>query len=279
MGPGDTLRERRPRASREVLEMARTVARYGGNYTSHAGSEGYEQNASSTTRSASPPRRRFRSTSSTSRSAACRSWGPIDTFIAQLEDGARARPRRHRQPVSLHGDVPRLERLLPAVDPRGRPGAVRRRASRIRRCGRGSRPTRTSPPGPRSTAAGPASRWPGPAPRRTASSRASGSREIATLRGDADPMDTCIDAHGGGGRQHQRHLPHDVGGRRAQVMRLPWVAVASDGSAINLDAPGRAPSAVSQHAPQRGGGDEAVNRHLAADVAEVMSKACRLPLA
>ncbi|MEZ5288096.1 MAG: amidohydrolase family protein, partial [Vicinamibacterales bacterium] len=32
-----------PEHPEEVLEMARTVARYGGNYTSHTGSEGYEQ--------------------------------------------------------------------------------------------------------------------------------------------------------------------------------------------------------------------------------------------
>ena len=27
----------------EIIEMAKTVARYGGNYTSHIGSEGFEQ--------------------------------------------------------------------------------------------------------------------------------------------------------------------------------------------------------------------------------------------
>ena len=32
-----------PEHPEEVLEMARTVARYGGNYTSHTGSEGHEQ--------------------------------------------------------------------------------------------------------------------------------------------------------------------------------------------------------------------------------------------
>jgi N-acyl-D-aspartate/D-glutamate deacylase len=62
--------------------------------------------------------------------------------------------------------------------------------------------------------------------------------EIAKLRGDADPMDTCIDlmAEEGGNISGIFHTMSEEDVRT--VMKLPWVAVASDGSAINLDAPG-----------------------------------------
>jgi N-acyl-D-aspartate/D-glutamate deacylase len=62
--------------------------------------------------------------------------------------------------------------------------------------------------------------------------------EIAKLRGDADPMDTCIDlmAEEAGNISGIFHTMSEQDVRT--VMRLPWVAVASDGSAINLDAPG-----------------------------------------
>ena len=62
--------------------------------------------------------------------------------------------------------------------------------------------------------------------------------QIAKLRGDADPADTCLALMAEEGGTHLRHVPHDVGSRCAAVMKLPWVAIASDGSAINLDADG-----------------------------------------
>lgn len=63
-------------------------------------------------------------------------------------------------------------------------------------------------------------------------------KEIATLRGDADPMDTAITlmAEEGGNINGIFHTMSEADVRK--VMRLPWVAVASDGSAINLDAVG-----------------------------------------
>src|SRR5918995_7139092 len=62
--------------------------------------------------------------------------------------------------------------------------------------------------------------------------------EIAKLRGDKDPMDTCIEimAEEGGNVSGIFHTMSEDDVRK--VMRLPWVAVASDGSAINLEAPG-----------------------------------------
>ncbi len=62
--------------------------------------------------------------------------------------------------------------------------------------------------------------------------------EIAKLRGDADPADTCITlmAEEGG---RISGVFHTMSEEDVQlVMKQPWVAIASDGSAINLDAPG-----------------------------------------
>lgn len=62
--------------------------------------------------------------------------------------------------------------------------------------------------------------------------------EIAKLRGDADPADTCITlmAEDGGRISGMFHTMSEDDVRL--VMKQPWVAIASDGSAINLDAPG-----------------------------------------
>src|SRR5437762_13147025 len=62
--------------------------------------------------------------------------------------------------------------------------------------------------------------------------------EIAKVRGDADPADTCLTlmAEDGGRISGMFHTMSEDDVRL--VMRQPWVAIASDGSAINLDAPG-----------------------------------------
>jgi N-acyl-D-aspartate/D-glutamate deacylase len=62
--------------------------------------------------------------------------------------------------------------------------------------------------------------------------------EIAKLRGDRDPADTCVtlmaEEKGRIGGIFHTMSEEDV---RA-VMKEPWVAIASDGAAINLNAPG-----------------------------------------
>jgi dihydroorotase/N-acyl-D-amino-acid deacylase len=62
--------------------------------------------------------------------------------------------------------------------------------------------------------------------------------EIAKLRGDADPADTAIAlmAAEGGSISGMFHAMSEDDVRL--MMQQPWVAIASDGSAINLDAPG-----------------------------------------
>jgi N-acyl-D-aspartate/D-glutamate deacylase len=58
--------------------------------------------------------------------------------------------------------------------------------------------------------------------------------QIAKLRGDADPADTCIElmAEEGGSISGMFHTMSEADVR--EVMRKPWVAIASDGSAMNL---------------------------------------------
>jgi N-acyl-D-aspartate/D-glutamate deacylase len=62
--------------------------------------------------------------------------------------------------------------------------------------------------------------------------------EIAKARGDADPADTCLTlmAEDGGRISGMFHAMSEDDVRL--VMKQSWVAIASDGSAINLDAPG-----------------------------------------
>jgi dihydroorotase/N-acyl-D-amino-acid deacylase len=79
-----------PEHPEEVLDMARTVARYGGNYTTHAGSEGYEQArefdyAIRVAAQAKLPVHIFHF-----KVRGVPLWGTIDKYIAQLE-AARGR--------------------------------------------------------------------------------------------------------------------------------------------------------------------------------------------
>ena len=62
--------------------------------------------------------------------------------------------------------------------------------------------------------------------------------QIAKLRGDADPADTCITlmAEEGGDISGMFHTMSETDVR--EVMKRPWVAVASDGSAINVNEDG-----------------------------------------
>ena len=61
--------------------------------------------------------------------------------------------------------------------------------------------------------------------------------EIAKLRGDADPADTCITLMAEDGGTHQWHVPHDVRGRRAD---RDEEAVGGDRQRRLGDQPGRA---------------------------------------
>ena len=109
-----------PEQPEEVLEVAKVVAKYDGIYVTHIGSEGAEQDR----------RARLRHSRGAGSEAAGAHLSPEDSRRRELghdrkvsrEDrsGARSRPRHHRQPVSVHRDATRLERLFPCLGARAR---------------------------------------------------------------------------------------------------------------------------------------------------------------
>ncbi|MGD9901958.1 MAG: amidohydrolase family protein [Vicinamibacterales bacterium] len=226
-----------PEHPEEVLDMARTVARYGGNYTSHTGSEGYEQTrefdyAIRVAAQAKIPVHIFHF-----KIRGVPLWGTIDKYIAQLE-AARGRglditANQYPYTAMFHG----WNAFFPLWIREGGPARFAERlkdpAARARLKADKDFATWAEEHGG----------WSGIALARARTEKNrqyEGKRiaDIAKLRGDADPMDTCIDimAEEGGQVSGIFHTMSEDDVRT--VMRLPWVAVASDGSAINLDAPG-----------------------------------------
>lgn len=226
-----------PEHPEEVLEMARTVARYGGNYTSHTGSEGYEQArefdyAIRVAAQAKIPVHIFHF-----KIRGVPLWGTIDKYIAQLE-AARARgldvtANQYPYTAMFHG----WNAFFPLWI---REGGPQKFAARLKDP---AARARLKTDKDFATWAEEHGGWQGIALARARTEKNrqyEGKRiaDIAKLRGDADPMDTCIDimAEEGGQVSGIFHTMSEADVRK--VMRLPWVAVASDGSAINLDAPG-----------------------------------------
>jgi N-acyl-D-aspartate/D-glutamate deacylase len=226
-----------PEHPREILEMARVVASYGGNYTSHTGSEGFDQAkelafAIRVAEEAKIPVHIFHF-----KVRARENWGSIDRFITQLEQarkrGLNISANQYPYTAMFHG----WNAFFPVWMREGGPDKF---AERLR--DRSLRPRLKKDPDFIAWAKE-HGWWEGivMARARTEKNRQyEGKRiaEIAKLRGDADPMDTCIDlmAEEGGSISGIFHTMSEDDVRR--VMRLPWVAVASDGSAINLEAPG-----------------------------------------
>src|SRR5687767_7995314 len=226
-----------PEHPEEVLDMAKTVARYGGNYTSHTGSEGYEQTkeldfAIRVADEAKLPVHFFHF-----KIRGVPLWGTIDKYIAQIE-AARGRglditANQYPYTAMFHG----WSAFFPLWIREGGPAKFAERlndpASRARLKKDKDFATWAEEHGG----------WDGIALARARTEKNrpyEGKRiaEIARLRGDKDPMDTCIAimAEEGGNVSGIFHTMSEDDVRK--VMRLPWVAVASDGSAINLDAPG-----------------------------------------
>jgi N-acyl-D-aspartate/D-glutamate deacylase len=213
------------------------VQSFGGNYTSHTGSEGFDQTkeldfAIRVAEEAKIPVHIFHF-----KVRARDNWGTIGRFITQLES-ARARglditANQYPYTAMFHG----WSAFFPVWM---REGGPEKFAERLR--DRTLRSKLKSDPDFIAWAKE-HGWWEGIvlARARTDKNRQyEGKRvaEIAKLRGDADPMDTCIDlmAEEGGNISGIFHTMSEEDVRT--VMKLPWVAVASDGSAINLDAPG-----------------------------------------
>ena len=226
-----------PQHPEEVIEMAKTVARYGGNYTTHAGSEGYEQTkefdfAIRVAEEARIPVHIFHF-----KIRGVPLWGTIDKYIAQIE-AARARglditANQYPYTAMFHGWSAFYPLWIREGGPQKFAERLKDPASRARLKKDKDFATWAEEHGG----------WNGIALARARTEKNrqyEGKRisEIAKLRGDRDPMDTCIDimAEEGGGVSGIFHTMSEDDVRT--VMKLPWVSVASDGSAINLDAPG-----------------------------------------
>lgn len=221
----------------EILAMSRVVASHGGNYTSHTGSEGFEQTkelafAIRVADEAKLPVHLFHF-----KVRAPENWGTIGRYISQIEE-ARARglditANQYPYTAMFHG----WSAFFPLWMREGGPATFAERLN-----DRSLRARLKSDPDFIAWAKE-HGWWDGIvlARARTDENRQyEGKRiaEIAALRGDKDPMDTCIDlmAEEGGSISGIFHTMSEEDVRA--VMTRPWVSVASDGSAINLDAPG-----------------------------------------
>ena len=225
-----------PQHPEEVIELAKVVASYGGNYTSHHGSEGYQQAkeidfAIRVAEEVQIPVHLFHF-----KMRGRDNWGTIDESIAQIEE-ARARglditANQYPYTAMFHGWSAFFPRWM-------REGGPERFAERLR--DESLRERIKSDPDFVAWAQE-HGWWEGIVLARanTPKKQYEGMRvaEIARLRGDADPADAVLSlmAEEGGSISGIFHTMSEEDVRLA--MKQPWVAHASDGSAINLDASG-----------------------------------------
>jgi N-acyl-D-aspartate/D-glutamate deacylase len=221
----------------EIVALAKVVARYGGNYTSHIGSEGFEQEkeirfAIRVADEAKLPVHIFHL-----KIRARDNWATVGRYVKMIEE-ARARglditANQYPYTAMNHG----WSAFFPVWAREGGPAkfAERLKDPAVR--------DRIKTDKDFITWAKEHGWWEGIVMGRAGSERNrkyEGMRlsEIATARGDADPADTCVTlmAEDGGRISGMFHTMSDED--VDLVMKQPWVAVASDGSAINLDAAG-----------------------------------------
>jgi len=226
-----------PEHPEEILAMAKVAASYGGNYTSHIGSEGFEQEkeirfAIRVAEEAKIPVHIFHL-----KIRAKDNWGTVGKYVKMIED-ARARglditANQYPYTAMNHG----WSAFFPVWARDGGPAkfAERLKDPAVRE--------RIKKDKDFITWAKEHGWWEGVVMGRAGSDRNrkyEGMRisEIAKARGDADPADTCLTlmAEDGGRISGMFHTMSEDDVRL--VMKQSWVAIASDGSAINLDAPG-----------------------------------------
>ena len=218
----------------EVIELAKVVARYGGNFTSHTGSEGFEQEAEldAAFRIAEEAQIPVHTFHLKIRSE--ENWGTMRRFLDQIE-AARARglditANQYPYTAMNHG----WAEIFPLWAREGGPEAFARRLNDP-----AMRERIKSDPDFH-TWAEEHGGWEGivlgyAAHTGRAEYEGMSVAQIAELRGDADPADTCLDlmAEENG---RIRGLFHTMSEEDVRlIMRQPWVAIASDGQAINME--------------------------------------------
>ena len=221
----------------EIIEMAKVAGAYGGNYTSHIGSEGFQQTKEIAFAMRVADAARISVHIFHLKIRARDNWGTMSQYINQIENaratGLDITANQYPYTAMNHG----WNAFFPLWAREGGPAKF---AERLK---------------------DPAVRekikhdpdfiawakehgwWEGITLARSTKpqdKKYEGMRiaQIAKLRGDADPADTCInlmaDEEGRIGGIFHTMSEDDV----RLVMKQAWVAVASDGSALNLDAAG-----------------------------------------
>jgi dihydroorotase/N-acyl-D-amino-acid deacylase len=226
-----------PEYPEEIIELAKVVASRGGNYTSHIGSEGYEQEkelrfAIRVAEEVKIPVHLFHL-----KIRARDNWGTVGKYVQMIET-ARARgldvtANQYPYTAMNHG----WSAFFPVWAREGGPTkfAARLKDPTLRERIKHDRDFITW--------AKEHGWWEGIVMGRAGTERNrkyEGMRisEIAKQRGDADPADTCLTlmAEDGGQISGVFHAMSEDDVRL--VMRQPWVSIASDGAAIDLEAPG-----------------------------------------
>jgi dihydroorotase/N-acyl-D-amino-acid deacylase len=223
-----------PEHIEEVIELAKVVAERGGNFTSHTGSEGFEQAAelNAAFRIAEEAQIPVHTFHLKVRSR--ENWGTMRQYLDQIE-AARARglditANQYPYTAMNHG----WAEFFPLWAREGGPEAFAERLNDP-----GTRGRIKADPDFR-TWSEEHGGWDGIVlgyAAHTGRTEYEGLTiaEIAKLRGDRDPADTCLSlmAEENG---RIRGLFHTMSEEDVRlIMRQPWVAVASDGQAVNMD--------------------------------------------
>jgi N-acyl-D-amino-acid deacylase len=226
-----------PEQPDEVIEVAKVVAKYGGIYVSHIGSEGAEQDrelafAIRVAEEAKIPVHIFHF-----KIRGEEHWGTIGKYIAQIE-AARTRglditANQYPYTAMQHGWSAFFPVWAREHGPEKFAAILNDPAMRARIKGDKDFQTWVSEHGG----------WDGVVmgrARQPQNKKYEGMRipQIARLRGDKDPADTCIElmAEEGGSISGMFHTMSEADVR--EVMKLPWVAIASDGSATTVNEEG-----------------------------------------
>jgi N-acyl-D-amino-acid deacylase len=226
-----------PTHPEEIIELAKVVSSYGGTYNSHIGSEGFQQTKeiAFVTRLADEaqiPAHIFHL-----KIRAEDNWGTMSKYLDQINharaEGLDITANQYPYTAMFHG----WNAFFPVWAREGGPAKF---AERLKDPAMREKIKRDPDFLTWSKEHG---GWQGIALARAATpanKKYEGMRiaQIAKLRGDKDPADTCLDlmAEDGGRISGIFHTMSEEDVKL--VMKQPWVAIASDGSAINLDAPG-----------------------------------------